>query len=55
MRVPGALSLCVVVLFASNASAQLASQTALVGTVTDTSGSVVPGASVLAVNVGTQG
>jgi hypothetical protein len=34
--------------------AQLAGQTALVGTVTDSSGSVVPGASVTAVNVGTQ-
>ena len=33
---------------------QLTSQTALVGTVTDSSGSVVPGAVVVAVNVGTQ-
>jgi hypothetical protein len=33
---------------------QLASQTALVGTVTDSSGSVVPGATVVAVNIGTQ-
>ena len=34
------------------AVAQLASQTALVGTVTDSSGSVVPGAVVVAVNIG---
>ncbi len=39
---------------ASPAAAQLASQTALVGTVSDSSGSVVPGASVVAVNTGTQ-
>jgi len=39
---------------APNASAQLASQTALVGTVTDSGGLVVPGAQVVAVNVGTQ-
>jgi len=38
----------------TNASAQLASQTALVGTVTDSGGLVVPGAQVVAVNVGTQ-
>jgi Carboxypeptidase regulatory-like domain/TonB dependent receptor-like, beta-barrel len=36
------------------AYAQLASQTALVGTVTDSSGLVLPGASVVAVNVGTR-
>src|SRR5580765_2750792 len=41
------------VLGATPAAAQLASQTALVGTVTDSSGSVVPGASVVAVNAGT--
>ena len=34
--------------------AQLASQTALVGTVTDRDGGVVPGAQVVAVNVGTK-
>ena len=39
---------------ATPAAAQLASQTALVGTVTDSSGSVLPGASVVAVNAGTQ-
>ena len=39
---------------AADASAQLASQTALVGTVTDSAGLVVPGAQVVAVNVGTQ-
>jgi Carboxypeptidase regulatory-like domain/TonB-dependent Receptor Plug Domain len=38
---------------ATNASAQLASQTALVGTVTDSAGLVVPGAQVVAVNTGT--
>jgi hypothetical protein len=36
------------------ASAQLASQTALVGTVSDPAGLVLPGASVVAVNVGTR-
>ena len=40
--------------FATSAWAQLASQTALVGTVTDSAGLVVPGARVVAVNVGTQ-
>ena len=42
------------VLFATSAWAQLASQTALVGTVTDSGGLVVPGALVVAVNVGTK-
>jgi len=37
-----------------NAWAQLASQTALVGTVTDSGGLVVPGAQVVAVNTGTK-
>jgi hypothetical protein len=41
------------VLLATSAWAQLASQTALVGTVTDGAGLVVPGAQVVAVNVGT--
>src|SRR5438270_12592391 len=41
-------------LFTVSAWAQLASQTALVGTVTDTDGLVVPGAQVVAVNVGTK-
>jgi hypothetical protein len=39
---------------ASPVAAQLASQTALVGTVTDSGGAVVPGASVIAVNTGTK-
>ncbi len=34
--------------------AQLASQTALVGTVTDSAGGVMPGAQIVAVNVGTK-
>src|SRR5688500_2596680 len=42
------------VFLATSASAQLATQTALVGTVTDTAGLVVPGAQVVAVNTGTQ-
>ncbi|MGH9159516.1 MAG: carboxypeptidase regulatory-like domain-containing protein [Vicinamibacteraceae bacterium] len=46
------VALCLVL--ASRAWAQLASQTALVGTVSDATGSVVPGAVVVAVNVGTQ-
>jgi hypothetical protein len=41
-------------LVASTAWAQLASQTALVGTVTDSGGLVLPGASVVAVNTGTK-
>src|SRR5918996_1437440 len=48
------LSVCLVALFASGVWAQLASQTALVGSVTDASGSVVPGATIVAVNAGTQ-
>ena len=40
--------------FAPSASAQLASQTALVGTVTDSGGGVLPGATVVAVNTGTK-
>jgi hypothetical protein len=50
------ISMCVglSVLLASSAWAQLASQTALVGTVTDGGGLVVPGAQVVAVNSGTQ-
>jgi hypothetical protein len=39
---------------ATDASAQLASQTALVGTVTDSGGAVLPGATVVAVNTGTK-
>ena len=41
-------------LLSTSAWAQLASQTALVGTVTDPGGLVVPGAKVVAVNLGTQ-
>ncbi|HJZ74512.1 MAG TPA: TonB-dependent receptor [Vicinamibacterales bacterium] len=52
------VSLCSSVLFSvlltASAWAQLASQTALVGTVTDQGGLVVPGAQVVAVNVGTR-
>jgi len=42
-----------VVVISSHAWAQLASQTALVGTVTDSGGLVLPGAQVVAVNAGT--
>ena len=49
-----ALSLALGLVFATNAAAQLASQTALVGTVTDSGNLVVPGAQVVAVNVGTK-
>jgi hypothetical protein len=48
------LSLSLILLLSSSGWAQLANQTALVGTVTDTAGLVVPGAQVVAVNVGTQ-
>ena len=48
------LSLACVVFLATSAWAQLASQTALVGTVTDPDGLVVPGAQVVAVNLGTR-
>ena len=48
------LSLSFVLWFAASASAQLASQTALVGTVTDADGLVVPGAQVVAVHLGTR-
>jgi hypothetical protein len=41
-------------LLASNAAAQLASQTALVGTVSDSGGLAIPGAQVIAVNTGTK-
>lgn len=41
-------------LVATHVLAQLASQTALVGTVTDSGGLVLPGAQVVAVNAGTQ-
>ena len=48
------LLLSLVLLLATSAWAQLASQTALVGTVTDSGGLVVPGAQVVAVNTGTK-
>jgi hypothetical protein len=48
------LSIGLSLLFATNAFAQLASQTGLVGTVTDSGGLVVPGAQVVAVNIGTK-
>jgi hypothetical protein len=51
-RVCVSVSLCL--LLATSAWAQLASQTALVGTVTDGGGAVVPGATVTAVNAGTK-
>ena len=54
MMVRALLSVGFAGLLDGSAFAQLASQTALVGTVTDSSGSVVPGATVVAVNVGTQ-
>ena len=41
-------------LLTTAAHAQLASQTALVGTVSDAGGLVLPGASVVAVNTGTR-
>jgi hypothetical protein len=51
---PVLLSLCFGVFLAANVSAQLASQTALVGTVTDSDGLAVPGAQITAVNAGTR-
>src|SRR5215210_3028541 len=45
---------CLVLFLAIDASAQLASQTALVGTVTDSGNAVVPGAQVVAINTGTK-
>jgi hypothetical protein len=49
-----ALSLGCSLWFAASGWAQLASQTALVGTVTDQGGLIVPGAQVVAVNAGTR-
>ena len=54
MIVRALFSIACSVLLAGTAFAQLASQTALVGTVSDSTGSVVPGVSVVAVNLGTQ-
>jgi hypothetical protein len=48
------LLLGLAVFVATSASAQLASQTALVGTATDSGNLVVPGAQVVAVNRGTK-
>ena len=58
-RISSALRLVLLVCLSAvahsaEAEAQLASQTALVGTVTDRDGGVVPGAQVVAVNVGTK-
>lgn len=52
LRILSSMSLCV--LLASSAAAQPGSQTALVGTVTDTDGLAVPGVAVEAVNEGTK-
>ncbi|HTV01255.1 MAG TPA: carboxypeptidase-like regulatory domain-containing protein, partial [Luteitalea sp.] len=52
LRILWSAALCL--LLATPAAAQLASQTGLVGTVTDSGGGVLPGASVTALNVGTQ-
>jgi Carboxypeptidase regulatory-like domain len=51
---PVLLALCFGVFLAASVSAQLASQTALVGTVTDSDGLAVPGAQITAVNAGTR-
>ena len=48
------LSACLGLFPASSAIAQLATQTALVGTVSDATGGVIPGATVVAVNTVTQ-
>jgi hypothetical protein len=52
LRILWSAVLCL--LFATPAVAQLASQTGLVGTVTDSGGGVLPGATVTAVNLGTK-
>ena len=54
VRLPAWLTCLVLLLAPSAALAQLASQTALVGTVTDSAGGVLPGVQVVAVNVGTK-
>src|SRR4026209_2573141 len=51
---PALLSLSLGLFLTTNAWAQLASQTALVGTITDSEGLAVPGAQVVAVNAGTR-
>jgi hypothetical protein len=54
VRLPAWLTCLVLLLAPSAAPAQLASQTALVGTVTDSAGGVLPGVQVVAVNSGTK-
>jgi Carboxypeptidase regulatory-like domain/TonB dependent receptor-like, beta-barrel len=54
MKFQGLLSVVFTLSLASNAVGQLATQTALVGTVIDSSGSLAPGVVVVAVNMGTQ-
>src|SRR5213594_1034915 len=54
MRRQLSLAVGILLVLTSGAWAQLATQTALVGTVTDSGGLVVPGAHVVAVNVGTK-
>src|SRR5262245_3219781 len=54
MRRQLALGIGIALVLATGAWAQLASQTALVGTVTDSAGAVLPGAHVVAVNMGTK-
>jgi hypothetical protein len=54
MRRKITLSLLLALWLSTDAWAQLASQTALVGTVTDTGNLVIPGAQVVAVNAGTK-
>lgn len=54
LLVLGGLCLCLCLVTPTAAWAQLASQTGLIGTVRDAGGSVVPGVTVTAVNVGTR-
>ena len=53
-RLPAWLTCLALLMAPSPAPAQLASQTALVGTVSDSGGGVLPGAQVVAVNLGTK-
>ena len=52
-RLVVAIGLGLFLVLGTDASAQLASLTALVGTVSDSAGLVLPGATVVAVNTGT--